>query len=43
MTKYKFEYIWLDGKQPVPELRGKTLLKEFGQTPTLGRHTQLGL
>ena len=26
MTKYKLEYIWLDGKTPVPGLRGKTLL-----------------
>ena len=24
MTKYKLEYIWLDGKQPVPDLRGKS-------------------
>ena len=23
-TKYKLEYIWLDGKTPVPDLRGKT-------------------
>ncbi|MDP9053553.1 MAG: glutamine synthetase beta-grasp domain-containing protein, partial [Acidobacteriota bacterium] len=35
MTKYKFEYIWLDGKQPVPELRGKTMLKQFEHPPTL--------
>ena len=35
MTKYKLEYIWLDGKQPVPELRGKTLLKAFEKPPTL--------
>jgi len=35
MTKYKFEYIWLDGKTPVPELRGKTLLKAFEKPPTL--------
>ncbi len=35
MTKYKLEYIWLDGNQPVPELRGKTLLKEFEHPPTL--------
>ena len=24
MAKYKLEYIWLDGKKPIPELRGKT-------------------
>ncbi|MDQ8184468.1 glutamine synthetase beta-grasp domain-containing protein [Pelagicoccus sp. SDUM812002] len=24
MAKYKFEYIWLDGYSPVPNLRGKT-------------------
>src|SRR5258706_12297843 len=35
MTKYKLEYIWLDGKEPVPELRGKTLLKAFENPPTL--------
>ena len=35
MTKYKLEYIWLDGKQPVPELRGKTLIKSFEKPPTL--------
>ena len=35
MTKYKLEYIWLDGKQPVPDLRGKTLLKAFEKPPTL--------
>ncbi len=26
MPKYKLEYIWLDGYQPVPNLRGKTRL-----------------
>jgi glutamine synthetase len=36
MTKYKLEYIWLDGKKPVPELRGKTQLKSFDKPPTLG-------
>jgi glutamine synthetase len=35
MTKYKLEYIWLDGKHPVPDLRGKTLLKAFEHPPTL--------
>jgi glutamine synthetase len=35
MPKYKLEYIWLDGKQPVPALRGKTLIKEFDKAPTL--------
>jgi len=35
MAKYKLEYIWLDGKEPIPELRGKTLIKEFEKTPTL--------
>ena len=35
MTKYKLEYIWLDGKKPVPELRGKTQLKAFEKPPTL--------
>ena len=35
MTKYKLEYIWLDGKKPVPNLRGKSLLKAFERPPTL--------
>jgi len=34
-TKYKLEYVWLDGKQPIPELRGKTQLKTFENPPTL--------
>jgi glutamine synthetase len=35
MTKYKLEYIWLDGNKPVPSLRGKTQLKSFEKIPTL--------
>src|SRR6478672_6664626 len=35
MTKYKLEYIWLDGYTPVPNLRGKTQIKEFSSFPTL--------
>ncbi len=35
MTKYKLEYIWLDGYTPVPNLRGKTQIKEFGSFPAL--------
>jgi len=35
MTKYKLEYIWLDGKTPVPDLRGKTLMKAFEKPPAL--------
>ncbi len=35
MAKYKLEYIWLDGKTPVPELRGKTKIVDFDSTPTL--------
>ena len=35
MAKYKLEYIWLDGYQPVPNLRGKTLVKEFASFPAL--------
>ena len=34
-TKYKLEYIWLDGYEPVPNMRGKTLIKEFDEFPTL--------
>lgn len=35
MTKYKLEYIWLDGYTPVANLRGKTQIKEFASFPTL--------
>src|SRR5450432_1169516 len=35
MTKYKLEYIWLDGYTPIPNLRGKTQIKEFDSFPTL--------
>ncbi len=35
MAKYKLEYLWLDGYKPVPNLRGKTLIKEFANFPTL--------
>lgn len=35
MTKYKLEYLWLDGYEPTPNLRGKTQLKEFSEYPTL--------
>jgi glutamine synthetase len=35
MTKYKLEYIWLDGYTPTPNLRGKTQIKEFADFPTL--------
>src|SRR6478752_6223189 len=35
MTKFKLEYIWLDGYKPVANLRGKTQIKEFDEFPTL--------
>ena len=35
MTKFKLEYIWLDGYTPTPNLRGKTQIKEFAEFPTL--------
>ncbi|HEX8312357.1 MAG TPA: glutamine synthetase beta-grasp domain-containing protein [Chthoniobacteraceae bacterium] len=35
MEKYKLEYIWLDGYEPVPNLRGKTQIKEFKNFPKL--------
>ena len=35
MTKYKLEYIWLDGYKPVPNLRGKTQLKDYDSLLTL--------
>ncbi len=35
MAKYLLEYIWLDGYTPVPNIRGKTLVKEFDKFPKL--------
>jgi glutamine synthetase len=35
MPKYKLEYVWLDGYKPVPNLRGKTQIKEFDNFPNL--------
>ncbi len=35
MAKYKLEYIWLDGYEPVPNLRGKTRVEEYDGFPTL--------
>ncbi|GAA5481500.1 glutamine synthetase beta-grasp domain-containing protein [Haloferula sargassicola] len=35
MPKFKLEYIWLDGYTPVPNLRGKTQIKEFDSFPSL--------
>src|SRR5260370_40856977 len=35
MPKYKLEYIWLDGKKPIPELRGKSQIKSYDSAPTL--------
>ncbi len=35
MSKVKLEYIWLDGYEPVPNLRGKTQVKEFADLPSL--------
>ena len=35
MAKIRLEYIWLDGYEPVPNLRGKTRVEEFDAPPTL--------
>jgi len=42
MAKYKLEYIWLDGYEPVANLRGKTLIKEFSKFPKLEELPQWG-
>jgi glutamine synthetase len=34
-TKVKLEYIWLDGYEPVPNLRSKTKVEEFDGFPSL--------
>jgi glutamine synthetase len=33
--KFRLEYIWLDGYEPVPNLRSKTKIASFEATPTL--------
>jgi len=35
MAKYILEYLWLDGYEPVANLRGKTQVKEFKNFPKL--------
>ena len=35
MTPYKLEYIWLDGYEPVSNLRSKLQVKQFPSEPTL--------
>ena len=35
MTKYKLEYVWLDGYEPTPNLRSKTKVKAFEAFPSL--------
>jgi glutamine synthetase len=35
MPKFKLEYIWLDGYEPVPNLRGKTRVQELSSFPEL--------
>ena len=35
MPKFKLEYIWLDGYEPVPNLRSKTKIEEYEDFPTL--------
>jgi hypothetical protein len=35
MPKVKLEYIWLDGYEPVPNLRSKTKIAELSTEPTL--------
>ena len=42
MTKYKLEYIWLDGYTPTPNLRGKTQIKDFDAFPKLEQLAALG-
>ncbi len=43
MAKYKLEYIWLDGYEPVPNLRGKTQVKEFKGFPKFRGTARVGI
>jgi glutamine synthetase len=42
MAKYKLEYIWLDGYEPVPNLRGKTQVKEFQELSESSKNSRCG-
>src|SRR5580658_7307381 len=42
MAKYKLEYVWLDGYEPIPNLRSKTLIKDFDSFPTLEKVPKWG-
>lgn len=42
MAKYKLEYLWLDGYEPVANLRGKTKIAEFDGFPTLEQLPEWG-
>ncbi len=35
MSKFKLEYIWLDGYEPVANLRSKTKIEQYSSFPTL--------
>ncbi|MGJ8642266.1 MAG: glutamine synthetase beta-grasp domain-containing protein [Luteolibacter sp.] len=42
MAKYVLEYLWLDGYTPVPNIRGKSQVKEFDSFPTLEQLPEWG-
>ncbi len=42
MTKMKLEYIWLDGYEPVPNLRSKTKIAEFASFPSVDQIPEWG-
>ncbi|MGI9241763.1 MAG: glutamine synthetase beta-grasp domain-containing protein [Verrucomicrobiales bacterium] len=42
MAKYKLEYLWLDGYEPVANIRGKTCIKEFDSFPKLDQLPEWG-
>ncbi|MEZ5302345.1 MAG: glutamine synthetase beta-grasp domain-containing protein [Verrucomicrobiales bacterium] len=42
MSKYKLEYLWLDGYQPTANIRGKTKIADFDEFPTLDQLPEWG-
>ena len=42
MSKYRLDYIWLDGYTPVQNLRTKCMIKEFDEFPTLEQLPEWG-
>ena len=43
MAKYKLEYLWLDGYEPVANIRGKTQSRNLPTSPSSKQLPDVGL